>query len=83
LAAVPENGEAPTSPPPPAAATPVADGGDESSSEVDGTGRLAIAVVVCGPHDMVIDALDAVTAINASALGRRVVLHVHHETFRL
>jgi hypothetical protein len=52
---------------------------DDSAAGPDN--RMVIAVMVCGPHEMVMETLDACKAINNSRLGERVVLHVHHETY--
>jgi hypothetical protein len=53
------------------------------SSGVDYLGRTAIAVVVCGPQEMVLSTLEACRALNeaSAATGRPYIFHVHSETF--
>lgn len=42
---------------------------------------VEVAVVVCGPQEMVVQAHDVATEWNAGPGGRFVIFHVHHETF--
>jgi hypothetical protein len=56
---------------------------DEHMSGYDADGKVAVAVVVCGPHEFVLSALDSCRQLNAGPLGKSIAFHVHHETFLL
>lgn len=45
------------------------------------SGTTYVAVLVCGPHEMIAESLRVCHEWNAGPMGRHVTFHVHHETF--